>query len=179
MKTSYYAKLKSIDKTKYIPVAISGDGGKIVNFNGTSHKELSPYPFFRKWKDKENKIDFAYKKGLISKEKYLALKEENQNSYIEKFYRIVLKNLDAEKVFKSLGENAVLLCFEKPTEFCHRFLVAGWLEYNLNISVDELGYENDKQVHENRTKLKSKIINEIEKDKLANNISGGENGKEK
>ncbi len=164
MKTSYYAKLKSIDKTKYIPVAISGDGGKIVNFNGTSHKELSPYPFFRKWKDKENKIDFAYKKGLISKEKYLALKEENQNSYIEKFYRIVLKNLDAEKVFKSLGENAVLLCFEKPTEFCHRFLVAGWLEEKLGVKVDEYGFENDLDVIKNKNRLKEKLKFIMKKD---------------
>ena len=163
MKTSYYTNLKKIDQTRYIPIAISGDEGKLIGFQGIAHKELSPYPFFREWKDKENKIDFAYKKGLISKEKYLTLKEENQNSYIEKFYLLVLKKLDAEKVFKSLGENAVILCFEKPTGFCHRFLIAGWLEEKLGVKVDEYGFETNLDVIRNKTHLKEKLKLVMEK----------------
>ena len=166
MKTTYYANLNKIDMSKYTPVAISGDAGKLVGFEGMALRELSPYPFFRRWKEIENKIDDMYDIGEISMKEYRDYKQENQNAYIRQFYQSVLKKLDPREVYSKLGENAVLVCFEKPTEFCHRFLVAGWLEYNLNIEVNELGYENDKQVQENRARLKSKIIDEIVKDEM-------------
>ena len=166
MKTSYYANLKNIDKAKFTPIAISGDCGKLVGFEGVALRELSPYPFFKKWKTIEDKIDDMYDAGEISMKEYRDYKQENQNAYIRQFYQSVLKKLDPREVYSKLGENAVLVCFEKPTEFCHRFLVAGWLEYNLNMEVNEFGYENDKQVQENRARLKSKIINEIVKDEM-------------
>ena len=166
MKTSYYANLNKIDMSKYTPVAISGDAGKLVGFEGMALRELSPYPFFKKWKTIEDKIDDMYDAGEISMKEYRDYKQENQNAYIRQFYQSVLKKLDPREVYSKLGENAVLVCFEKPTEFCHRFLVAGWLEYNLNIEVNEIGYENDKQVQENRARLKTKIINEIVKDEM-------------
>ena len=179
MKTSYYANLKNIDKAKFTPIAISGDCGKLVGFEGVALRELSPYPFFKKWKTIEDKIDDMYDAGEISLNEYRDYKNLNQNSYIKQFYQKVLKKLDPQEVYSKIQNNAVLLCFEKPTSFCHRFLVAGWLEYSLNIEVNELGYENDKQVQDNCAKLKSKIINEIEKDRMSNNIKGVENGKEK
>jgi len=36
-----------------------------------------------------------------------------------------------------LGEDAILLCYEGIFQFCHRRLVAKWLEEQLNITVDE------------------------------------------
>lgn len=36
----------------------------------------------------------------------------------------------------------VMLCFEGPTEFCHRRLVASWMEGNLRIAVPEVKYRN-------------------------------------
>ena len=36
------------------------------------------------------------------------------------------------------GHDVILLCFEKPGEFCHRHLVAQWLKSNLNIDVIEI-----------------------------------------
>ena len=42
MKTTYYANLNKIDMSKYTPVAISGDCGKLVGFEGVALRELSP-----------------------------------------------------------------------------------------------------------------------------------------
>lgn len=159
MKTSYYARLKGLDQTKYVPVAISGDEGKLVGFEGRAERKLSPYTFFRKWNERKKEIEAI--KSTISEDDYLLLKEENQNEYINKFYEKVLKNLDPAEVYASLGDNAVLLCFERPTDFCHRFLVAAWLEINLGIQIDELGFENDKAVQENKNNLKAKLIKVI------------------
>lgn len=166
MKTSYYSRLNKIDKSQYEPIAISGDEGKLVGFEGKGCRKLSPYPFYRKWKKIEDEIEDNYKTGQITLEEYSRQKEENQQSYIEKFYNIVLKPLDPREIYKELGSNSVLLCFEKPTEFCHRFLVAGWFELNLGLEINELGFENDKKVLKNKQNLKEKLKKVIEKDKL-------------
>ena len=166
MKTSYYANLKKIDLNENMPVAISGDEGKIVGFEGRAMRSLSPYTFFRKWKEKENNIENNFKNGEISPLMYQNLKTINQQEYIQNFYDKVLKKLDPRKVYNELGENAVLLCFEKPTEFCHRFLVAGWLELTLGVQIDEYGYENDKQVQQNKENLKAQLAAVMEKDRI-------------
>ena len=49
----------------------------------------------------------------------------------------ILDCLDPQKVFTELGEDSILLCWEKPGEFCHRRLVAEWLEAALGVKVPE------------------------------------------
>lgn len=53
-------------------------------------------------------------------------------------YQMILDELDPEKVLNELGEDAVLLCWEPAGKFCHRRLVAKWLEESLGIEVPEL-----------------------------------------
>lgn len=56
----------------------------------------------------------------------------------------VLSKLDPQKVYDDLGEDAILLCHEKWDDiksgkaFCHRRIVAEWLEEELGIEVPEL-----------------------------------------
>jgi hypothetical protein len=57
-----------------------------------------------------------------------------------KLYNAQLLGLDPRQVFLDLGENAILLCHEPPGQFCHRRLVAAWLEKCLNILVPESRY---------------------------------------
>jgi hypothetical protein len=54
-------------------------------------------------------------------------------------YSMLLSGLNAAEVYAELGENAVLLCFCNPGAFCHRRLVAEWIEDSLGINVPELG----------------------------------------
>ena len=54
-------------------------------------------------------------------------------------FRAILERLDPRELYESLGANAVLLCWEKPNLWCHRRLVAEWLEQALSIEVPELG----------------------------------------
>lgn len=59
-----------------------------------------------------------------------------------------LKNLDAEKVYQEL-QDCVLVCFESPKDivsgkkFCHRRMIAGWIETELGIVVPEEVREKD------------------------------------
>ena len=66
----------------------------------------------------------------------------NENMYTTRFNREVLGVLDCEQVVKEIeklsnGNDVVLLCYEKSTSFCHRHLVAGWLNEFLDYSVVE------------------------------------------
>lgn len=164
MKTSYYANLKNIDIKKYIPVAISGDEGRLVGFQGKAMRELSPYPFYKKWKASEDEIERKLIEHEITIDEYKKLKEISQNHYINKFYNIVLKKLNPKDIADKL-ENCVMLCFEKPNKFCHRFLVASWLEINLDIKIDEYGFENDIEVNNNKANLIKKLQVLMEEEK--------------
>lgn len=68
---------------------------------------------------------------------------EDEAEY-EILYRDYLSTLDAQKVYDDLGEDAILLCHEKwddiksGEKFCHRRMVAEWLEEELGIEVPEL-----------------------------------------
>jgi len=72
--------------------------------------------------------------ALAPKSKMLKMGEEE---YRQK-YRAILDRLNPRKVYEDLGQDAVLLCWEQPGEFCHRRLVAAWLEAALGVTVPEL-----------------------------------------
>jgi uncharacterized protein (DUF488 family) len=88
-------------------------------YTGRQYKKLAPkYDFFIKYKEDGDEV-----------------------AYTEQFQKRVLDVLDPRLVFEELGENAILLCWEGKGKFCHRRLVAEWLEKNLGIQVPELGEE--------------------------------------
>lgn len=72
-----------------------------------------------------------YKSGSITKEQYS-----------EEYYRVVLSKLDPHEVLNEIvslfGDDATLLCFEKAGEFCHRRIVADWIEKGTGVKVPEL-----------------------------------------
>lgn len=57
------------------------------------------------------------------------------------------RKLTAEQVIADVGENAILLCYEKPGDFCHRRLVAAWIKQETGIVVPE------KYFYDNESKL--------------------------
>lgn len=68
----------------------------------------------------------------------------------ERRFAQILAKLDPKKVAAELqvlagGAEPILLCFEKPPfnerNWCHRRLVADWLERELGIVVPEVGFE--------------------------------------
>ena len=89
-----------------LPDAVSISRGKPRWFDGRTFDLLAP-----DWNWVKN-----YQRGVWDWSQYLVA------------YNSILSELDAENVVAALGENAVLLCFCKPTERCHRQLVASWLQ---------------------------------------------------
>jgi len=60
------------------------------------------------------------------------------DNYSEIYQEDILAKLDPEKVYNDLGENAVVLCWEKPGKLCHRRLITEWFYDRLQIKVNEL-----------------------------------------
>lgn len=69
----------------------------------------------------------AYKSGRLSEEEYT-----------RQYYKLLeLRGITPQQVLKDLGDDAVLLCFEKTGKFCHRHLAAKWLCTG-GVVIDEL-----------------------------------------
>jgi hypothetical protein len=95
-------------------VAISASVPK--DYNGRSCKKLAP-PY---WMVKKSKSG-----------------EKTDEEFERLFKEHVLDKLDAREVLNEIGDDAILLCWEKPGEFCHRTLVGEWLSRELGIEVKE------------------------------------------
>ncbi len=113
--TSYFAKLKSLPE-HIVPISICGKAPDW--YKGLQYKKLAPkYDFFMEWK-----------------------KNHDNDYYIKCFNEQVLDKLYFLDVVSDLinltmvdgiePENIALICYEKPGDFCHRHLVADWLNQN-------------------------------------------------
>lgn len=103
-------------------ISISGDRGKKASYTGTCFPSLAPkLSFWKIWHDNIGKIS----------------DEENNYFYIKEYYEQVLKKLDASYIYEIL-DGSILLCYEGNLDFCHRHIVAFWLEKELQIDVPEI-----------------------------------------
>lgn len=119
--TSYFAKLKQLLKN-IVPISICGRAPDW--YKGLQYGKLAPkYDFFMEWK-----------------------KNHDNDYYIKCYSEQMLDKLNAQEVVNELtklthnpyrnprlwsyGSQALdtaLICYEKPSDFCHRHLVAKWL----------------------------------------------------
>jgi glycerophosphoryl diester phosphodiesterase len=108
MKTSYFAKYKG---NNGISIAIKSP----PYFKGEEYSQLFPkWSFLKKY-----------------------LNDKDEIAYTIEYYKQILNILDAEKVYNDLSDK-VLLCWESSDRFCHRRLVAEWIERKLDIIVPEI-----------------------------------------
>ncbi len=68
----------------------------------------------------------------------------------------ILEKLDPQATYDLLGENGVILCWEKPGDKCHRRRVAEWFETELGVVVPELGFDRSETLPYDLTPLSAK-----------------------
>ena len=118
--TSYFGKLKSLPDN-IIPISICGKAPDW--YKGLQYKKLAPkYDFFMEWKKNH---DNDYYIEHFQKEVLGAL---DVNRVIYDFYKLCLP--DNLSICDPYPIDIALICYEKPTDFCHRHLVADWLNKN-------------------------------------------------
>ncbi len=107
-------------------ISISFDRGKDADFHGRCYSKLAPIrTFWRIWKQN---------RGIIPE-------RENNQYYVKCYFDQVLSHLDPQTVLQELGDDPILLCYEKGQEFCHRHIVAEWLEMTLHVEVKEIAID--------------------------------------
>ena len=110
--TTYFAQLRNLPEN-IIPISICGKAPDW--YTGLQYKKLAPkYDFFMEWK-----------------------KTKDYDYYIKCFNEQVLDKLNARRVIEDLEfltshyvSDIALICYEKQGDFCHRHLVADWLNEN-------------------------------------------------
>ena len=117
--TGYYAKLKVYKEAGLTPIAISGKRPDF--YEGLYYPDFAPrFEVFQQWK-----------KGEINNEGYV------------KEYKAYLETLNKDEIefdfspYNTQENDCVLLCYEKVGDFCHRHVLADWLEENFGFRVEE------------------------------------------
>lgn len=115
--TSYFGALKRLDKD-IVPISICAKAPDW--YTGLQYKKVAPsWAIFNEWKlSKDNK------------------------KYTEHFISEILQNLNIEDVLADLhimaeGKDIALICYEIPDAFCHRHLVANWINEKTSMEVVE------------------------------------------
>lgn len=59
--------------------------------------------------------------------------------YTKAYLDLIIKErgLTPERVVDELADGSILLCYEKPSDFCHRHIAAEWIESGTGIVVRE------------------------------------------
>lgn len=101
--TGYFAKMAAYRNAGLTPVSIARYAPKW--YTGHQYKQLAPLPEMLRMSEPE---------------------------YVPLYNTSVLRYHNPARLAEelhTLGDNVVLLCYEKPEDFCHRHLVAKWLQH--------------------------------------------------
>lgn len=94
--------------------------------------------------------------------------EENNRFYIQEYYNQVLTKVNIEELLKG-EKDPILLCFEKGKQFCHRHVLAEYIEMKYGIQVKDIKIDENLNIEENqrpeyiRNILKEIIEQELER----------------
>lgn len=125
--TGYFAKAKQYAERGYALVSIARVAPWFIA------KEFKVYPL----------------EELAPTDEILALKDKT-SEYTKRYTAEILKKLDPIRIMSSLSliarqegvNKVVLMCYESPEKFCHRHIVADWIEKNLGLAVSEVAFED-------------------------------------
>lgn len=140
-------------------VSITGDGGNAWGYFGPAYKKLAPrLVTYITYSEKIEELS-KLKNDLIN---YKIYKEQIENEYIKSYYETRLKDLDIKELLYALkerfGNNIILLCHENINEFCHRRLIADYIELETGIYIPEISInENGRIIMHNPIRYKNKL----------------------
>lgn len=119
-------------------VFITGDAGNAWEYYGPAYKKLAPrlatyIPYAEKYEELLS---------LREMQEYMAMRKQIEDQYIESYYETRLKELDVLELLNTLqkkfGNQIILLCHENIEEFCHRRLVADYIELKTGVYIPEV-----------------------------------------
>ena len=119
IKTGYFAKVKTYIDNGYLPISISRYSPKW--FEGACITELAP----------SSDLLMRYKNGKTGISEY-------KTEYLDYLSR---SGINLEELLKPYisddYKGIVLCCYEKPSDFCHRHLLADFYNRHYNMNIQE------------------------------------------
>ena len=138
--TSYFGKMKTIQAVDPSAVFIAVCGGLPVWWSAGQNfcwlRNVAPHWVW--WSEWHEKFKDDYES------------DESKAWYGEKYRSTVLDTLDPADILSKIKDfagdsNAYLLCYEAPKKFCHRHMLAAWLNRRINAGVKEWEQKNEDQ----------------------------------
>ena len=140
-------------------VSITGDGGNAWGYLGPAYKRLAPR--LKTYLNYANGYQELLKIDDINE--YIRFRKEIEDEYIKSYYKTRLKGLDVYELLDTLynrfGCNIILLCHEDIDEFCHRGLVADYIELKTGIYIPEVSIEDNKVKRIQPIRYKNRLKN--------------------
>lgn len=123
-------------------VSVTGDGGNAWGYFGPSYKKLAPkLVTYIPYHEKLEKLQ-SLKNDVTKLKEYIEFRKKIEDEYIKSYYDIRLKNLDVNfllaTLYNKFGNNIILLCHEPVEEFCHRRLIADYIELKTGMYIPEI-----------------------------------------
>ena len=123
-------------------VSVTGDGGNAWGYFGPSYKKLAPkLVTYIPYHEKLEKLH-SLKNDVTKLKEYIEFRKKIEDEYIKSYYDIRLKNLDVNfllaTLYNKFGNNIILLCHEPIDEFCHRRLIADYIELKTGMYIPEI-----------------------------------------
>ena len=122
--TSYFGNIRKLDKDKCVAICRWLPSW----YKGAHYPAVAPTEeMIRRWKSGKQDRDAM-------------------NEYIRTYQKDVLDHLDPVEI-KTILEGKILLCYEKTGDFCHRHLLAHWMNEH-NIPCTEINTDSKPVVEE-------------------------------
>lgn len=119
-------------------ISISGDRGKNIGFKGIVLSELAPKKeWWQIWYENIGKVN----------------EEDNLEFYVTEYYKTVLSKFHPDDLLHIIPDGSILLCYEEPEDFCHRNIIAGYLELFYDIPVKEIKIIDGKKITQKRNRF--------------------------
>ena len=119
--TSYFAKLKSLPNN-IVPISICGKAP--YWYEGLQYKTLAPkYGFFMEWRRNHDNDYYikCFNEQVLSQLNLIKVVKELQLMLSDEINEQIPNSILTDKNW-----HIALICYEKPSDFCHRHLVAKW-----------------------------------------------------
>lgn len=131
-------------------VSITGDGGNAWGYFGPAYKKLAPRlvtytPYAEKYLEL-----LKLRQDALRLKEYIEFRRQIEDEYIASYYETRLKRLDVEELLYILedkfGDDIILLCHEGSKDFCHRRLLADYIELMTGVYIPEVQMNEDGMV---------------------------------
>ena len=125
--TSYFGNLKKLKENNIVPIGICCYPPK--DFHGPNLIAIAPTPdILNNCRSNHQEFRKRYKNEVLSLFKDTSI-------FVDRIK------------FISNGNDCALCCFEKPYEFCHRHLIAEWLNDTLKLNVTEYSKTDEVKIN--------------------------------